>query len=420
MSGPLNIRHYAKSILGVLFRGGWPYYTWMTSLTVLVVIGVAAYSTHISEGLYVTNMRDQVSWGLYIANFAFLVGIAAAAVLLIIPAYIYNFRPIKEIVVFGELLAVVAILMAGIFITIDMGGPERVWHMLPFLGTMNFPMSVLAWDMIVLTVYMSINLASVLIIGANRYFGSARDIRKVIIPIVLVSIPLAVGVHTVTAFVFNGLSARPFWNASILAPRFLASAFCSGPAVMIIIFQVLKKVMDFRLEDAAISKLAEIIAFAMGMNLFLLGSELYKEYYSATEHLSPVVYLYQGLMGHDNLVPWIWAATFFNITAFLLFLVPGTRKNIYTLNLGCVLIFTGIWVEKGLGLIVPGFIPDGLGEIYEYMPSMMEVLVTVGVWAFGAMAYTLLVRAAIAIDTGRLRHPRAAAGPPVNNSGETA
>jgi molybdopterin-containing oxidoreductase family membrane subunit len=126
-------------------------------------------------------------------------------------------------------------------------------------------------------------------------------------------------------------------------------------------------------------------------------------------------YLLEGLEGHNNLVPWIWTAMSFNVIGFLLFLIPGTRKRFLTLNVGCALIFAGIWIEKGMGLIVPGFIPDALGEIYEYMPSSKEVMIAGGIWGTGAMVYTLLVRIAIAIDTGRLRHPGA---PPASQEEE--
>jgi molybdopterin-containing oxidoreductase family membrane subunit len=203
------------------------------------------------------------------------------------------------------------------------------------------------------------------------------------------------------------MAARPFWNASILAPRFLASAFCSGPALMIIIFQVLRKAMNLRIDDSAIFKLAEIIAYAMAINLFLLSAEIYKEYYSATHHLAPMKYLLEGLHGHNRLVPWIWTAMLFNVTSFILFLIPKTRERFFTLNIGCVLIIIGIWIEKGMGLVIPGFIPDALGEIYEYMPSLVEVMVSVGILAIGTMVYTLFVRAVIALDTGRVRHPGA-------------
>jgi molybdopterin-containing oxidoreductase family membrane subunit len=87
------------------------YYAWLAFLGLLMFIGAVSYGSQLQNGLIVTAMRDQVSWGFYISNFTFLVGLAAAAVLLVVPAYIYNFKPIKEIVLFGELLAVAAITM---------------------------------------------------------------------------------------------------------------------------------------------------------------------------------------------------------------------------------------------------------------------------------------------------------------------
>ncbi len=403
--------YFLRGLSGVMFKGGRAFYVWMSLLTFLILSGAGAYIYQMREGLVVTNMRDQVSWGFYISNFTFLVGVAAAAVLLIIPAYLYSFKPIKRIVVFGELLAVSAILAALLFIFSDFGRPERFWHAIPVFGSPNFPKSILAWDMLVLNGYLALNLFISVYIGYHSYFGKEAD-RRIVIPFILLSIPWAVGVHTVTAFVYNGLSARPFWNASILAPRFLASAFCSGPALMIIIFQVLRRLTDFKIQNKAIFKLAEIIAYAMAINLFLMFAEIYKEYYSNTIHLSPMKYLYVGLHGHSKFVPWIWTAMAFNSIGFLLFLLPRTRSNLMGLNTGCLLIFSGIWIEKGMGLVIPGFIPDALGEIYEYMPSLTEVMVSIGIWGFGAMAYTLLVRAAIAVDTGRLRHPGA---PPITH-----
>ena len=401
-----EIKYLAASVLKVMFVGGKWFYVWMIFLTLLVLTGIAGYVMQLSEGLVVTNMREQVSWGFYISNFTFFVGVAAAAVLLIIPAYLYNFKSIKKIVALGELLAITAVLMAIMFVLIDIGRPDRLWHMTPAPGTLNFPDSILVWDMIVLNAYLFLNIIIATYLGTHRYIGKEPN-RRIVIPLILLSIPLAVGVHTVTAFVFNGMAARPFWNASILAPRFLASAFCSGPALMIIIFQVLRKVMNFRIDDSAIFKLAEIIAYAMAINLFLLSAEIFKEYYSNTHHLAPLKYLLEGLHGHDRLVPWIWTALLFNVTSFILFLIPKTRKNFFTLNIGCVMIIVGIWIEKGMGLVIPGFIPDALGEIYEYMPSAVEVMVSVGVLAIGSIVYTLFVRAVIALDTGRVRHPGA-------------
>ncbi|MDH3391785.1 MAG: polysulfide reductase NrfD [Desulfobulbaceae bacterium] len=379
------------------------YYAWLSFLGLLIFIGAISYGNQLKNGLIVTAMRDQVSWGFYISNFTFLVGVAAAAVLLVVPAYIYNFKPIKEIVLFGELLAVAAISMCIMFVVIDMGRIDRLWHVIPFIGRMNFPASLLAWDIIVLNGYLAINL----FISFYALYQMAHNREyslKIIMPLIILSIPWAVSIHTVTAFLFNGLSARPFWNASILAPRFLAGAFCSGPAVMIIIFQIVRKVAPkVEIDNKAIFKIAELVAYAMGINLFLLGAELFKEFYSGSVHLAPMKYLYFGLHGHNGLVPWMWAAMIFNVTAFFLFLRPQTRENMFTLNIACVLIIIGVYIEKGMGLSVPGFVPGTLGEIYEYAPTFVEKAVTVGVWATGALIYTLLMKFAIPIYTGELR-----------------
>jgi molybdopterin-containing oxidoreductase family membrane subunit len=347
-------------------------------------------------------MRDQVSWGLYLSNFTFLVGVAAAAVLLVVPAYVYNFKPIKEIVLFGELLAITAITMCILFIMIDMGQPLRVWHILPFIGAMNFPSSLLTWDVIVLSGYLAINAIIAFYVLYRLSIG--KEYRMAVIrPLIILSIPWAVSIHTVTAFLYNGLSARPFWNASILTPRFLASAFCSGPAIMLVLFQIIRKRSEVEIDNKAIFKIAELIAYAMAINLFLLGAEAFKEFYSGAVDSYSIQYLYFGLNGKASLVPWMWAASLFNITAFFLFLFPRTRENFTTLNIGCVLIIMGVYIEKGIGLIVPGFVPDTLGEIYEYSPTTTEIVITMGVWAFGALIYTILLKIAVPIYTGKLR-----------------
>ena len=385
-----------------IFIGNRAYYLWVGFLSFFILLGLNAYIDQYHRGLIVTAMRDQVSWGLYLSNFTFLVGVAAAAVLLVVPAYVYDFKPIKEIVLFGELLAITAITMCILFIMIDMGQPLRVWHILPFIGAMNFPSSLLTWDVIVLSGYLAINVIIAFYVLSRLSIG--KEYRMAVIgPLIILSIPWAVSIHTVTAFLYNGLSARPFWNASILAPRFLASAFCSGPAIMLVLFQIIRKRSEVEIDNKAIFKIAELIAYAMAINLFLLGAEAFKEFYSGAVDSYSIRYLYFGLKGKASLVPWMWAASLFNITAFFLFLFPRTRENFTTLNIGCVLIIMGVYIEKGIGLIVPGFVPDTLGEIYEYSPTTTEIVITMGVWAFGALIYTILLKIAVPIYTGKLR-----------------
>ena len=391
--------HFYKKTLILVTRGSKIYYAWCFFLFAMIITGFIFYWKQHDMGLIETNMTDQVSWGLYIANFTYLVGMAAAAVLLVIPAYIYQFKPIKEIVVLGELFAASSIVMAILFVMVDLGRLDRVWHMLPGIGSMNFPTSLLAWDVLVLNGYLILNLFIPIYLLVKFYYRKEPN-WKFILPFILLSIPWAVGIHTVTAFLYNGLAARPLWNASILAPRFLASAFCSGPAIIILIFQVIRKVSSLNLEDEALFKIAELIAYAMFLNLFLLGAEIFKEYYSGTVHMASFTYLFEGLHHHTALVPWIWAAMGMNVTAFILFLIPGTRKRLSTLNLGCLLMIIGVWIEKGPGFVVPGFVPDPLGEIYEYVPNLVELMVSFGIWATGFLIFTLLMKVAIPIETG--------------------
>jgi len=398
---PYAIRNFFIVLKGVA-QGNKYYYLWLAFLFVCIGLGVNAYINQLQDGLILTAMRDQVSWGYYIANFTFLVGVAAAAVFLVVPAYLYHFKPIKEIVLFGELMAVSAVTMCILFVLVDMGRIDRLWHVMPVIGTMNFPVSMLSWDIIVLNGYLAINLC----ISLYALYKLAHDREyniKIIKPLIMLSIPWAVSIHTVTAFLFMGLAARPFWNASILAPRFLASAFCAGPAIMLIVFQIVRKVSKIEIDNRAIFKIAELMAYAMGINLFLFGAEYFKEFYSATSHLAHMEYMYFGLHEHTSLVPYLRLAFFFNVTAFILFVLPKTRENFFTMNLACVLIIVGVYIEKGMGLSIPGFVPDVLGEIYEYMPTTTERLVSLGIIAIGMLLYTLLLKFAMPVWTGELR-----------------
>jgi molybdopterin-containing oxidoreductase family membrane subunit len=316
--------------------------------------------------------------------------------MLVIPAYIYDWKPIKEIAIFGELLAISSIVMCMLFVLVDVGRPDRVWHMMPFIGTLNLPSSILGWDVLVLNLYLVLNLLIVTHLLFTAYHR--RPYRKsFVVPLLLFSIPAAVGIHTVTAFVYAGVAARPFWNSAILAPRFLASAFCSGPAILLILFQILRKTTSIEIKDEAIWKIAELMAYAMFLNLFLFGAEIFREYYSATHHLIHSQYLFSGVHGHNALVPFAWASLIASIAAFLLFLFPATRRNFVTLNIGCLLIYTGVYIEKGMALVIPGMTPDTLGEFYEYVPTLVEVRIGAGIFAAGFLIFTVLCKIAIPI-----------------------
>jgi molybdopterin-containing oxidoreductase family membrane subunit len=384
-------------------HGSRTYYAWLTFLLGLMAIGGVSYVHQYREGLIVTSMRDQVMWGFYIGNFTFLVGVAAAAVVLVIPAYVYHWGPIYEIAIIGELLAISAIVMCLGFVTVDVGHPERVMHLLPVLGSPNFPRSLLSWDVLVLNLYLLLNVVIVSHILYRKFQGRKPN-HHYVVPLVLISIPAAISIHTVTAFLYSGLPARPFWNASILAPRFLASAFCSGPAIIVILLQLLQRGAGLRIKNEAIWKIAELMAYAIAINLFFSMAEIFKEYYSNTHHVRHIQYLYFGLEGRHGLGLYAWTSLIANVTALVLFLIPQTRHNFTTLNVGCVLLYLGVYIEKGIGLVIPGLVPDTLGEIYSYAPSGTELRVAAGVYGLGFLVFTLLIKVAVPVALHQLQY----------------
>jgi molybdopterin-containing oxidoreductase family membrane subunit len=407
----MSFTRFVNGSARIVTQGNVLYWSWVAGLVALIASGLAAYAGQVSTGLVLTSMRDPVSWGFYIGNFTFLVGVAAAAVVLVIPAYVYDWQPIREIVIIGELLAVSAIVMCMLFVMVDIGRPDRFWHLVPPWGHLNLPSSILAWDAVVLNAYFLINFVVVTHILYRAFLGRPYE-KRLVVPLVLLSVPMAVGIHTVTAFLYNGLAARPYWNSSILAPQFLASAFCSGPAILLVALQLMRRFTRFEIQDEAIWKIAELMAYAMFLNLFLHGVEAFKEYYSDTEHLLYTRYWFQGLGEHRTLVPYAWSAVALNLTAFVLFIIPAARRNWITLNLGCLAIYAGVYIEKGMGLIIPGFTPDPLGEIYQYAPSITELRVAAGIFSIGFLIFTLMLKVAVPISLGEFQDDRPLEGRP--------
>jgi len=392
-----TLREFVRFLLACVrsaLTGSRAYWLWVALLGVLVGVGLTAYAHQLSVGLGATGMRDQVSWAFYIGNFTFLVGVADAAVLIVIPAYLYRWRPAREVVVFGLLLAIAAVSMAATFVLVDIGRPERLWHLFPVVGSLNVPNSMLAWDVVALNSYLILNVLIVLYGLFSLWRGKVPS-RGVFLAMILFSIPMAIAVHTVTAFLYNGLASRPFWNSSILAPRFIASAFSSGPAVLVVLLQILRRVAKFDIQNQVLWKLAELMAYAMGFNLFLLAAEVFKEFYSATENSRHIYYMFTGLEGHNAIVPYIWASVVCSIAAFFILLIPRLRTNTVLLNVGCALTFVGVYIEKGIGLVIPGLTPDALGEIYEYVPTLTELGVTAGIFGLGGLIFTFGVKASL-------------------------
>ena len=406
ISATRNYLRFLWRCARVAFVGDARYYAWMGLLTALALIGLNAWCKQLANGLLVTGMSDEVSWGVYIANFTFLVGVAAAAVMMVIPVYIYDNEELHDLVIFGELLAVAAIVMCLLFVTVDLGRPDRFWHLIPGIGQMNFPASMLSWDVIVLNGYLLLNVWICGYLLYSRYRGR-KPSKWFYIPFVFIAIVWAVSIHTVTAFLYVGLGGRPFWNSAIVGPRFLASAFAAGPALIILALQVIRRVSAsahgerLMITDRALLTLRSIVQVSMIINVFLLANEVFKEFYSGNLHVASSKYLFVGLHGHHALVPWIWTAIALNLIGMFLLILPLSR-SLKWLDVACVCCIIGIWIEKGMGLVVPGFIPTPLGAMVEYSPSLNETFVCIGIWAFGLLLYTIFLRMAVPILQGRM------------------
>jgi Ni/Fe-hydrogenase subunit HybB-like protein len=399
------IRDCAREVL----RGGPAYRLWLGGCALVALAGFCAYANQLDGGLAVTGMSDQVSWGVYIANFTFLVGMAAAAVMVVLPAYVFHNKDAKQVVMLAEGVAVAACTMALLFVIVDLGRPDRFWHMIPFIGRFNWPRSMLSWDVIVLSGYLGLNLAIPLYVLFSKWAG--RAIRNdLLFGAVIVSIIWAISIHTVTAFLFSSSTSRPFWHTALLAPRFLASAFAAGPAGIILAFKVIEAKTDFEPSPAAIRLLSLIATAALQINLFMVFAEVFTEFYSPTHHTTSAHYLFLGLGEHRALVPWIYSALFIEVIAVVILTVAPLRERGNLLAIACVLTTVGIWTEKGMGLIVPGFVPTPLGEVLEYTPTLTEVLVSIGIWAVGLLVFTILAKAAIPIELGRVHAAEATLG----------
>lgn len=378
------------------WKGGTAYWSWVLFLLALVGTGFISYLYQWNNGLAVTGMSRQVSWGLYIANFTFFVGVAASAVTVVLPYYLHHVKEFRNITILGEFLAIAAVIMSLLFIIVDLGRPDRAFNLILY----PTPQSLLFWDMIALNGYLLLNL----LIGWSTLDAEQKEEKPVpwVRFLILLSIPWAVSIHTVTAFIYQGLVARPLWHTPLWAPRFLASAFASGPALLILMALLIRRVTRFDAGSETLQKAATIATYALLVNIFLLLVELFTTLYGGVpEDVDHLRYLFVGMEGHSALVPWMWLSMVLMGGSALVLLSERLRRRESVLAVTCLAIFTGVWIDKGLGLVIPGFIPSPLGELNEYAPTLPEVLITIGVWALGFLIITLLYRIAVSVKLER-------------------
>ncbi|HSB69591.1 MAG TPA: NrfD/PsrC family molybdoenzyme membrane anchor subunit [Candidatus Methylomirabilis sp.] len=368
------------------------YWAWIGALCAVMLLGSLCYLRQLQVGLAITGLSRDVTWGLYIAQFTFLVGVAASAVMVVLPYYLHDWKAFGKITILGEFLAIAAVAMCMLFIFVDMGQPMRVLNVLLY----PTPNSMMFWDMLSLGGYLLLNAVITLVtLSAERKgVGPPGWIR----PVIIVSIPWAISIHTVTAFLYSGLPGRSFWLTALLAPRFLASAFAAGPALLILLTMAIRRLTAFDPGREPIQKLSLIVTYAMIINAFFVLMELFTVFYSQIpEHMEHFAFLFVGLHGHAPLAAWMWTSVSLAVLSLVCLITPRYRRNERILAIACGMVFLSLWIDKGLGLIVGGFVPSPLGHITGYVPTLPEVSITVAIWAVGCLLVTIFYKIALSV-----------------------
>lgn len=377
-------------LLEKVFHGSKRYFIWLAILAVGIIVGVFSYTQQLTYGLGLTGMSRTVTWGLYISQFTFLVGVAASGVMVVIPYYLHNYRAFAKMIILGEFLAVAAVLMAMLFVFVDLGQPARVLNVLLY----PTPHSIMFWDICVLGAYLILNIVigwSVLL-ADKKGFPPPKWTRV----LTIISIPLAISIHTVTAFLFAGLPGKEYWLSAIMAARFLSSAFASGPALLALIALLFRRFTSFKVSDESLNALSKIVCYAMIANIFFFVLEIFTAFYSAIpSHEASFLYLFFGLDGHASLVPIMWAAVVLAFVGVLLLLVPKLRRSRKVLPFALIAVFVACWLDKGIGLVLAGFVPDSFGRVIDYLPTVNEILIICGVYALGLFVLTILYKVAV-------------------------
>ncbi len=368
------------------------YWSWIVLLLAVIGTGLACYLWQFRQGLGITGLSRDVTWGLYIAQFTFFVGVAASAVMVVLPYYLHDVKQFAKITILGELLAVAAVTMCMLFIFVDMGQPTRVLNILRYPS----PRSIMFWDFVSLTGYLLLNvvIAVVMLTAERKEVPPPHWIK----PVIIVSIPWAVSIHTVTAFLYSGLPGRTFWLTAILAPRFLASAFASGPSLLILLCLLLRRLTSFDPGREAIRRLGVIVAYAISISAFFVLLEAFTVFYSGRpEEIEHFKYVFVGLHGERHLAMWMWVSVTLMAIELVLLLVPKFRNNEKVLAVAAVCVFVCLWIEKGMGLIVGGFVPTPLGNVTRYSPTAPEWAIVAGVWAMGALMITVFYKIVVSV-----------------------
>lgn len=379
---------YLSMLTGLLLIAAYGLYLWVFVQHAPVLLGAE------SGGLVFTGMSDHVLWGLYISFFIFWVGVAAAGIMFGIGAYVFRSPGFTRIAVLGEAMAIIALVIVILLLVVDLGRPIRALFLLPRLPNLR---SMLDWDFVVLTGYLVINAVGYLY-TVHNYRQDRGLPERFVVPFIVVAAPFAISIHTVTAFISQALVARPAWHSPLLAPRYVATAFASGPALLLIALYIAERcVRGFRVDFEVYRKTMYVVVGSLIVGLYFTASEMQEVFWYTTEPLKRMQVL--ALVSGESvwwlgLLFWLWVSVgaAAAISPVVSPSVRGTKEGVVAVSIMAVV---AVVAEKTFTIILPAFIPDVLGQVVGYEPTPVEVFITLGVHALGFALFAVLAKAAI-------------------------
>ena len=368
------------------------YWAWIAFLAALFAVGFAAYIYQMVNGFHVTGMSRDISWGMYIGHLTFFVGVAAGGVMIVLPYYLHNVKEFGRITVVGEFLAIPAIIMALLFVVVDIGSPMKLFNVYLYYT----PHSMLCWDATVLPIYLILNI----VVGYNVLQAENKGVKygKIVKALAVFSIPFAFSIHIVTAWLYAGLPSRHYFLTAMLPAKFLAGAFATGPALIILICFILNKLTGFDAGKKAIDRLATTVAYAYTATIFMVVCEFFTAFYSnVPSHKAALQYLFAGYHGHNQFVPLMMVFLVLVVITLVIMIPRQTRTNYKLLGFGCAAAFLSMYIEKGLTFVIGGLSETPFGTIAEYHVTVPEVLIIVGIFALGFLIASILFKLVVVV-----------------------
>ncbi|WP_394235953.1 NrfD/PsrC family molybdoenzyme membrane anchor subunit [Niallia oryzisoli] len=362
-------------------------------LGIFAVMGFSAIGYQLVNGLGVTGMNNIVSWGTYIMLFMFFVGLSAGGLIVSSSATVFNIPSFKVVAKPATILSTVCVIVAAGFIMVDLGNPFR---MLNLLLHSNFK-SPLMWDVMVISLYLVINVLYLYLMTREKPNQKAMKIMS------SVALPVAILVHSVTAWIFGLQIARGAWHTAIMAPLFVASALDSGLALLLIVLVLLATFKVFVVEKKLITTLAGLLVTFVAVDAYLLLSEMITMIYPQGEAMHHAEVLISG-----QLAPYFWIQVILGLVVPLaILLFKKNREKMGLVVFSSALIVFGVLCKR-IWLLFSAFVHPNIAEgqgitlgynqqniwstVGTYSPSLVELMISVGLISFGILLFTFLAK----------------------------